>query len=101
MEVILDTISDERAEGRLARLVVRDTGLGLAPELAARVFDRFWRAAPSRSSREGGTGLGLAISKAIVDAHGGRIDVVSGPDGTTFTVLLSAARSGPESPLLQ
>lgn len=76
---------------RWARLVVRDTGPGIDADAAARVFDRFWRAAPSRSSREGGTGLGLAISKAIVDANGGRIDVETSADGTTFTVDLPAA----------
>lgn len=73
---------------RQARIVVRDTGTGLDPAIAGRVFDRFWRAAPSRSSREGGTGLGLAIGKAIVDAHGGRIAVATDSDGTTFTVEL-------------
>lgn len=74
----------------MAEIIVRDTGPGLDPAVAGRVFERFWRAAPSRSSREGGTGLGLAISRAIVDAHGGHIEVATGPDGTTFTVTLPA-----------
>lgn len=71
-----------------ATLAVRDDGPGLDPAVADRVFERFWRAGPSRSTREGGTGLGLAIARAIVDAHHGRIDVATGPDGTTFTVRL-------------
>ncbi len=92
----VDILLMETGEGRgaggeaRARIVVRDTGPGLDPAVAGRVFDRFWRAAPSRSSREGGTGLGLAIGKAIVDAHDGRIDVITGGGGTTFTVDLPA-----------
>jgi two-component system, OmpR family, sensor kinase len=69
-------------------LEVADTGPGLDPAVADRVFDRFWRASPSRAAREGGTGLGLAISKAIVDAHGGSISCRSSPEGTTFSVTL-------------
>jgi signal transduction histidine kinase len=77
--------------GGQVALEVRDTGPGLDPAVADRVFDRFWRAEPSRTAREGGTGLGLAISKAIVDAHGGQIHCRTGPDGTTFVVELTAA----------
>lgn len=74
-----------------AVLRVSDSGHGLPREVAARVFERFWRADAGRSPRVGGgTGLGLAIVKAIVDAHGGRIAVESEPGrGTTFTVELA------------
>jgi two-component system OmpR family sensor kinase len=92
------TLSDVEAgeDGQArARIVVSDTGPGLDAAVVHRVFDRFWRAAPSRSSREGGTGLGLAIGKAIVDAHGGRIDLRTGPDGTTFTVDLPGGVRSP------
>jgi signal transduction histidine kinase len=76
--------ADARVELRVA-----DTGPGIAPELAGHVFERFWRADPSRSARDGGNGLGLAISKAIVDAHGGTIRFESRTDdGTTFLVEL-------------
>src|SRR5690606_23008078 len=87
------TLATTSAPGRspMAHVVVRDTGPGMDPTVADRMFDRFWRAAPSRSSREGGTGLGLAIGKAIVDAHGGTIGVESTTNGTTFTVRLPAA----------
>jgi two-component system, OmpR family, sensor kinase len=78
-------------EGTQAWLEVRDTGPGLNPEVADRVFDRFWRATSSRSPREGGSGLGLAISKAIVEAHGGRITCRTGAGGTTFRVELPGA----------
>ena len=49
---------------------VEDTGIGLTPEAARRMFDRFWRSDPARS---GGTGLGLAIARGLVEAQGGRI----------------------------
>ncbi|HXR04287.1 MAG TPA: ATP-binding protein [Verrucomicrobiae bacterium] len=68
-------------------LVVSDTGPGISREDLPHVFDRFYRADPSRSS--GQTGLGLAISKAIVEAHGGSIEISSKENvGTTFTVRL-------------
>ena len=77
-----------RTDGH-ARVRVTDTGPGLEPDVASHVFERFWRADPSRSARDGGSGLGLAISKAIVDAHGGTIACESALDrGTTFTVTL-------------
>lgn len=86
--VVLSMRATGQPADAMAEIVVRDTGPGLDPAVAGRVFERFWRAAPSRSSREGGTGLGLAISRAIVDAHGGHVEVATGPDGTTFTVTL-------------
>jgi signal transduction histidine kinase len=53
------------------RVAVEDTGDGLDAEARARMFERFWRADRSRSSR--GSGLGLAIARGLVEAHGGRI----------------------------
>jgi len=77
--------------GTDAILVVRDTGIGIAPGDLPNIFDRFWRGDPARS-RAGltsGTGLGLAIARWIAEAHGGRIEVLSRPGrGTTFTVTL-------------
>ena len=72
----------------LAELTVTDTGQGIAAEDLPRVFGRFFRADESRTGA-GNAGLGLAISKAIVEAHGGTIDVASKENaGTTFTVRL-------------
>lgn len=75
---------------------VRDDGPGLTPEQAGRVFERFYRADPSRSRDGGGSGLGLAITKSLVEAMGGSVAVTSdGPGrGATFTVRLRG--TGPE-----
>jgi signal transduction histidine kinase len=76
-----------KLQGSLMLLAVSDTGPGISGEDLLHVFERFYRADQSRSS--GQTGLGLAISKAIVEAHGGTIEVLSQPGtGTTFTVAL-------------
>jgi two-component system sensor histidine kinase BaeS len=79
-------------DGGVAVLSVADDGPGLTAEQAARVFERFYRADPSRSRDAGGSGLGLAISRSLVEAMGGSIAVASAGigRGTTFTVRLPA-----------
>ncbi len=73
---------------------VADTGLGISPEDLPRVFDRFFRTAESMEQAVPGTGLGLPIARAIVEASAGRISVESTVGfGTTFTVVLPAART--------
>jgi two-component system, OmpR family, sensor kinase len=84
-----------RRENGSAVLTVTDSGQGIAAEDIPHLFERFYRADKSRSRAEGRSGLGLAICKAIVDSHGGSIDVSSEPGaGTTFTVRLPALRAG-------
>ena len=79
------------AESGAALLSVADTGLGIAAEDVPHVFERFYRADKSRSSANGHAGLGLAIVKAIVEVHGGSIEVASElGKGSTFTVRLPA-----------
>jgi signal transduction histidine kinase len=79
------------ADGQ-ACIVVLDTGIGIAPADAARVFDPFVRLDAARSRDAGGAGLGLAIVRAIVLAHGGSITVDSAPGaGSRFTVRLPLA----------
>ena len=67
---------------------VTDEGIGMEQEDVAHIFERFYRSDRARNSQTGGSGLGLSVAKWIIDAHGGRIDVVSRPDfGTRFVVL--------------
>jgi signal transduction histidine kinase len=74
------------------RLEVADTGIGISAAEQARLFERFFRASSATERHIPGTGLGLYIASAIVDAHGGEIDVQSEPGaGTTFVVELPVA----------
>ncbi|HZT80497.1 MAG TPA: HAMP domain-containing sensor histidine kinase, partial [Gemmataceae bacterium] len=80
----------ERENGHL-RVEVRDTGVGIAPEAREHIFERFFRADPSRQAEGLHAGLGLAIVKGYVDLMGGRIDVESEVgQGSTFRVELPA-----------
>ena len=68
---------------------VRDHGPGMSDEVAQHVFDRFYRADPSRKRTTGGTGLGLAISAEDAALHSGLLTVLSCPqEGSAFTLLL-------------
>lgn len=70
-------------------IAVLDHGIGLSPEHQLRVFDRFWRADPSRQRTLGGTGLGLAIALEDAKLHGGTIQVTSVPgEGSIFTCII-------------
>jgi two-component system, OmpR family, sensor histidine kinase ChvG len=72
-----------------ARIAVRDRGHGISEANLPKVFDRFFTTDADRD----GTGLGLSIVKAVVEAHGGAIEVESAPgEGATFTVTLPARR---------
>ncbi|QEO13499.1 HAMP domain-containing histidine kinase [Agromyces intestinalis] len=87
--IVVAVDSNESAVG----LSVRDYGMGMTEEERMRVFDRFWRADPSRSRTIGGTGLGLAISLEDAAAHGGTLDVWSKPGrGTVFRLVVPRTR---------
>jgi K+-sensing histidine kinase KdpD len=82
------TLGLERLESSV-KIIVRDTGVGIAPEDLPHVFERFYRADPGRSRDPGGTGLGLSIAQWIVKQHGGEITLDSQPGkGTLATVRL-------------
>ena len=82
-------------EGDTLIVRIHDDGPGIAPEVRDRLFERFARGDSSRERRTGSTGLGMSIALAIVQSHGGSIDVDSStaPEdhGTTFSVRLPAA----------
>ncbi len=80
-----------------AVLEVRDEGPGMAPEVVAKVFDRFYRADASRARVAGGTGLGLAIVHGVVTGHGGTATVTSTPgNGSNFVIDLPATNDPPD-----
>lgn len=85
-EVMLSAQPAERA----IRIVVRDTGPGIAPEHLPLIFDRFYKVDAARAS--GGSGLGLSIVKAIIERHGGTI-TARNAGGAVFEILLPTAET--------
>jgi len=82
-----------KPEDGFAVCSIQDSGIGIAPEDQALIFNRFWRADKVRSRGTGGAGLGLSIAKWIVERHHGSIQVVSVPgEGSTFTFRIPLAR---------
>jgi len=78
-----------RLAGSMAGIQITDTGSGISPEILPRIFEPFF------TTKARGTGLGLALCKKIVEEHGGKISVASGPGcGTTITVTLPARIDG-------
>ena len=74
-------------------VTVEDDGEGIPPEHLPHIFERFYRADPSRSQLSGGAGIGLAIAKAVVDMHDGRIRVESKPgQGARFEIELPLSK---------
>jgi len=83
---------EESADERFAVLEVSDSGPGLDPKDAQRVFERFYRVEESRTRANGGSGLGLSIVAALTAAHGGTADVETEPGkGSTFRIRLPLA----------
>lgn len=89
-DVALELVGAQR-EGAVVLEVV-DRGPGLDPDVAAKVFERFYRGDPSRARSSGGSGLGLSIAKSIVETHGGRIVLHTAPGaGCRFTIALPSS----------
>ncbi|MGP8060420.1 MAG: sensor histidine kinase [Acidimicrobiales bacterium] len=87
-------------DGDVAVVQVADSGPGLPVDEAPYVFERFFRADPSRSRASGGSGLGLSIVGAIVNAHGGTVSAANAPGaGALFTVRLPRRPGGASGPV--
>jgi len=85
-------------DGQRVKLVVTDTGPGIAPEHLSRVFERFYRVDAGRSRDLGGTGLGLSIVKHMVEAMRGKVSVESRVGkGSTFVVSLPRPQAAPQA----
>jgi signal transduction histidine kinase/ligand-binding sensor domain-containing protein/DNA-binding response OmpR family regulator len=92
-------VIERTAERVIVALAVRDSGIGMTPEVVARVFDPFTQGDESTTRRFGGTGLGLTICRELVELMQGTIVAVSEPElGSTFTVTLPLVLAQ-ESPL--
>jgi signal transduction histidine kinase len=88
-EVAVTAKAEKQSKHTLMTIEVRDTGIGIAPEKIATIFDKFTQADETITRRFGGTGLGLPISRSLLHVMGGDISVKSTlGKGSTFTITL-------------
>lgn len=82
------------------RFAVRDTGIGIRPELQARLFQPFAQLDSALNRQYGGTGLGLALVRRLAELHGGHVEVQSTPnEGSCFTIVVPLERLDADAPL--
>jgi len=81
--------------GQVAEMRVRDTGIGIAPQMRERIFDLFWQGQSSPDRSAGGLGIGLTLVRRLVDLHGGTVEAVSegAGCGSEFIVRLPVAKA--------
>jgi PAS domain S-box-containing protein len=99
IEILLKEEGAEGQENRQARIEVRDNGIGIEPDMLARVFDAFVQVSSASHLAQGGLGIGLSLARGLVELHGGRLDAHSaGPgQGSAFTVHLPSIHPAPAS----
>jgi PAS domain S-box-containing protein len=99
----IDVIGGISEDQQSVELRVRDTGIGITPELLPRVFDLFTQGERKRDRSQGGLGLGLTITRSLVEMHGGTVAVTSpGPGhGSTFTVRLPRLEEREPEPFVE
>lgn len=87
----------EKAGDLSIRIAVQNSGMTVPKESITRLFDRFYRADPSRQKQSDGAGLGLAITKSIVESHKGRISAFSENGITVFEIILPSTTASAEA----
>lgn len=80
-----------KKSGNMAKIIIKDTGVGIPKDDLPRIFERFYRVDKTRSREQGGTGLGLSIARELIEAHDGKIDIKSQlGQGTSVIVSIPA-----------
>lgn len=93
--VTVEVVVGQKEQDGKVRIIVRDTGIGIAKEHLPRLFERFYRSDKARSRARGGSGLGLAIVKHIAEAHAGVVEVKSVEGkGSEFTLIINGRLAG-------